>query len=359
MSKMAGQTETTGECVEYLTTAIVGDDKVVLLDVHEANDVTVLRYRFRALLLFGPPVVVSRGEPPVVLLRFHGQPSGVILQGALGEGKQMDRRENGAGASVPIADDLAVPSGVVHTAIHSPRPEHPSGGLRYKDKRAPASLRPNGRAPSLIVGGAWLPCGPTGHMLGTDVTSFLSRFSVIGSYGLCLLNGACIRAEWVKQDDTVQYVQDRLGLLRRLLRPERLNAREGCGDDSSGSVLDGVGSPRGMPAVDSNHARILGNDRDAHGEVIRAFPEAITFWKAKERLQEHELSEESSFIFTARAKRMNGEDESLEQELSRHLARSLHQLREQSRRKLQIDTDALLFQHAEHSTRARQRQQQR
>ena len=119
------------------------------------------------------------------------------------------------------------------------------------------------------------------YVFVTDVKSFLRRSSVRWSHGLCLFNGVCVRAEWVKRDDTGQYVQDRLGLLRRLLRPEILNACEGVGEDSSGSALDGVVTPRGTPADDTSGARILGIDTDAHIEAIRAFPEASSFGKKR------------------------------------------------------------------------------
>ena len=308
---LAGQSKTTFECAEYLTTAFVGGSKVVLLDVHDANDVTVFRDRFKALLLLGPQVIVGREVSSGALLRFHARPSGVILRGALAEGKRMARRENGRGAPAPLADGLAVPGGVVHTAFHSPRPWHPSGGLRYNSKRAPASLSPgpyaycdaglllsdvdNRRSP--MVGGAWLlsesyAAQTEDYVFITDVKSFLRRSSVIWSHGLCLLNGVCVRAEWVKRDDTGQYVQDRLGLLRRLLRPaaaaaaaaaaaEMLNAGEGCSDDGFGSALDDVVTPRGTPADDTSGARILGIDTDAHIEAIRAFPEASSFGKKR------------------------------------------------------------------------------
>ena len=306
---MAGQTETTGECVEYLTTAIVGDDKVVLLDVHEANDVTDPRDRFKALSVFGP----QGGEP-------RGVSSGVtiaFLRGALAEGKRLAQRDNGRGAAAPIADGLVGPGGVIHLdgeavdgdkllfpclrvlpmgflqAIHIPRPGQFSGGLRDKNKRAPASLSSNSRSPTGVEDGVfWLPSEanpsdaasrwwspvvkkelyrfktPTeDYVLGSDVTSFLSRSSVLRLDGLCLLNGVCVRA--------VEYVQDRLGLLRRLLRPEILNACDGIGDDSSGFALDGDAAPRGTPVVDMSDAQIPGTETDVHGEDIRAFSEAI------------------------------------------------------------------------------------
>ena len=292
---MAGQTRTTVECAEYLTTAVDGDGDLALLDGHIANEVTVLRDRFKALSVFGPPGIEPRNVGSGVTIAF--------LRGALAERERLVQRESEGGAPAPVADGLVVPGGVIHLddgfvdgdklkfpclsvlpmglshAIHSPRPGQFSGGLCDKSKRAPASLSASSRLPTVVedgVEGAWLLSEPTeDYVLGTDVTSFLSRSSVLSLDGLCLLNGACVRAEWVKHDETVQYVQDRLGLLRRLLRPDILNACEGGGDDSSGSALDGVVTPRGTPAVDTREARILGIETDAHGEDIRVFPEAI------------------------------------------------------------------------------------
>ena len=285
---LADQTKTTGECAEYLTTAVVGADKVVLLDVYEAKDVTDLRDRFKAVLLFGPQGGVPRSGSSGVLLRFHARPAVVIFRGALAEGRQMGGRGNGRGAAVPLGDGLSVPGGVVHHTIHSFRPGYPCDGPRYQRERAAVSLSPNSRAPMVVkdgVDGAWLLSEPTeDSVLGTDVTSFLNRSSVIGLHGPCLLNGVCGRAEWVRHDETVQYDQDRPGLLRRLSRTDMLNTCKGCGDDNSDSVLDGLVTPRGTPAVDTCDAWILGIETDAHGEVIRAFPEAIKFWKEEGEL---------------------------------------------------------------------------
>ena len=338
---------TIGEYAEYLTTAVVGAGKVVFLSVRDANDVTVLRDRFTALLLFGPQGGVARGISSGVLLRFRAGPSGVFWQGARADGRQMARRDSGR------VDGLALPGRVAHTVIHSPRLDHPP--MVVKDG----------------VGGAWVLSESTeDYVLGTEVTSFLSRSSVIGLHGLFLLNGVCVRAEWVKHDETVQYVQDRLGLRRRLLRPEMSNVCAGSGKDSSGSALDGVvtprrtpaadtsdaaleavqpfpqhwprceicatptrnvacpvcgirvcsrcerngaecmchgeafpiraflvepdgvDTPRWIPAVDTSDARVLGIETDAHGEAIRAFPEAIKLWKAKKKGEEGELVEQ-------------------------------------------------------------------
>ena len=229
---------------EYLTTAVVGAGKVVFLSVRDATDVTVLRDRFTALLLFGPQGGVARGISSGVLLRFRAGPSGVFWQGARADGRQMARRDSGR------VDGLALPGRVAHTVIHSPRLDHPP--MVVKDG----------------VGGAWVLSESTeDYVLGTEVTSFLSRSSVIGLHGLFLLNGVCVRA--------VEYVQDRLGLLRRLLRPEILNACDGIGDDSSGFALDGDAAPRGTPVVDMSDAQIPGTETDVHGEDIRAFSEAI------------------------------------------------------------------------------------
>ena len=291
---LADQTKTTGECAEYLTTAVVGADKVVLLDVYEAKDVTDLRDRFKAVLLFGPQGGVPRSVSSGVLLRFHARPAVVIFRGALAEGRQMGGRGNGRGAAVPLGDGLSVPGGVVHHTIHSFRPGYPCDGPRYQRERAAVSLSPNSRAPMVVkdgVDGAWLLSEPTeDSVYGTDVTSFLSCSSVIGLHGPCLLNGKCARAEWVMYDDTVQYVQDRPGVLRQVLCPEMLNGREGCDDDSSGSALDGVVTPRGTPAVDTSDAWILGIETDAHGEVIRAFPEAFKFWKEGELVKQQRIA---------------------------------------------------------------------
>ena len=278
---LSGPTKTTGEWAEYL-------------NVYDANDVTVLRDRLETLLLHDPQGGLPRGVSPGVLLRFHALPDGVILRGEFAEGQQIARRENRRGAPAPIADGLAAPGGVIHHAIHSPPPGYPSVSLRYKSKCAPASLGLNCRLPTVEKDGAdgalLLSDFAADYVLGTDVTSSLSRSSVIGLNGLCLLNGVGARAESVKHDDTVQCVQGRLVLLRRVWRPKMLNACGGCGDDSSGSVLDGEVTLRGTPTGDTSYARILGIKTDAHGEVKRAFLEAIKFWKEEGELVEQRLA---------------------------------------------------------------------
>ena len=55
---------------------------------------------------------------------------------------------------------------------------------------------------------------------------------------------------------------------------------------------DGVDTPRWIPAVDTSDARVLGIETDAHGEAIRAFPEAIKLWNAKKKGEEGELVEQ-------------------------------------------------------------------